>query len=392
MGRRGSTGEHHRARLHRVERAGHLRQQGHRLHPQPGRSHNSLAALWNRGGGIRGGGVPAVTGRQLHHRDLHPCRRWSTQRQAGMVGTATRATQQPVRRVSPLRVARHPRRQPVELAIWKGLVMTAKVLYDKRGEVAYITLNRPEVKNAIDIEAHELLCEMWRDFRDDPALRVAVITGTGDAFTAGADLKTHAPEWQTVGPMVGRERLEDGLCGITRGPLSRITKPIVAAINGWCVGHGVELAMACDIRIASERAQFGTFEVRRGMHPADGGMVRLVNTCGVGVALELLLTGEPISAERALTANMVARVVPHDKLMEETDAVVQRILRCDQAAIESAKETVLEIIGRPLHDQLRVEAMWGYALCGGNTTVMERSQQFFDKVDPGRAGATATPL
>jgi enoyl-CoA hydratase/carnithine racemase len=149
---------------------------------------------------------------------------------------------------------------------------------------------------------------------------------------------------------------EDGLCGITRGPLSRITKPIVAAINGWCVGHGVELAMACDIRIASERAQFGTFEVRRGMHPADGGIPRLVNTCGVGVALELLLTGEPISAERALTANMVSRVVPHEELMKETDAVVQQILRCDQAAIESAKGTVLEIIGRPLYDQLRVEA------------------------------------
>jgi enoyl-CoA hydratase/carnithine racemase len=170
----------------------------------------------------------------------------------------------------------------------EGPVMTAKVLYNKRGEVAYITLNRPEVKNAIDIESHELLCDIWRDFRDDPGLRVAVITGTGDAFTAGADLKTHAPEWQTIGPMVGRERLEDGLCGITRGPLSRITKPIVAAINGWCVGHGVELAMACDIRIASE--------------------------------------------------------------------------------------------------------MWGYALCGGNTTVMERSQQFFDKVDRGRAGTTSTPL
>src|ERR1700694_5479412 len=119
----------------------------------------------------------------------------------------------------------------------EGPVMTAKVFYDKRGEVAYITFNRPEVKNAIDIEAHELLCDISRDFRDDPQLRAAVITGTGDAFTAGADLKTHAPEWQTVG-----------------------------SINGRCVGHSVELAMACDIRIASERAQFGTFEVRRGTH------------------------------------------------------------------------------------------------------------------------------
>jgi enoyl-CoA hydratase/carnithine racemase len=156
------------------------------------------------------------------------------------------------------------------------------VLYEKRGEVAHITLNRPATSRA-----HELMCDIWRDLRDDAALRVAVITGTGDAFTAGADLKTHAPEWQTVGPMVGRDRLEDGPYGITRGPLSRITKLIVAAINGWCVGHGVELAMACDIRIASERAQFGTFEARRGMHPAGGGIVRLVNTggvAGVGVA------------------------------------------------------------------------------------------------------------
>ena len=270
--------------------------------------------------------------------------------------------------------------------------MTAKVLYDKRGPVAHVTLNRPEVKNAIDVETHELLCEIWTDFRDDPDLRVAVLTGTGDAFTAGADLKTHAPEWQTVGPMVGRDRLEDGLCGITRGPLSRIPKPIIAAVNGWCVGHGVELAMACDLRIASDRARFGTFEVRRGMHPADGGIVRLLNTCGVGFTMELLLTGEPVSAERAYTANMVNRVVPHDQLDAETDRLVQTILRCDQAAIASAKETVHEVIGRTLHDQLRVEAMWGYALCAANPAVAVRSQEFFDKTDRGRAGATATPL
>src|SRR5271155_2657438 len=270
--------------------------------------------------------------------------------------------------------------------------MTDKVLYEKRGEVAYVTLNRPEVKNAIDLDVHHRLREIWTDFRDDDGMRVAILTGAGDAFCAGADLRTHVPEWAQAGPSLARDKLPDGFAGgITRG-LHRLYKPIIAACNGWVLGGGLELAMACDIRIASERAQFGTFEVRRGMHPADGGIVRLVNTCGVGVALEMLLTGEPISAERALTANMVARVVPHDELIEETDAVVQRILRCDQAAIESAKETVLEIIGRPLHDQLRVEAMWGYALCGGNATVQERSQHFFEEVDRGRAGATASPL
>lgn len=270
--------------------------------------------------------------------------------------------------------------------------MSKKVIYEKKGEVAWITLNRPECKNAVDHETHLLLCEAWKEFRDDPALRVALLTGTGDAFTAGADLKTHAPEWQKVGPMVGRERLEDGLSGITRGPLSRITKPIVAAINGWCLGHGIELAMACDIRIASERAQFGTFEVRRGMHSADGGIVRLLNVCGSGFALEMVLTGEPFSAQRALAANMVSSVVAHDDLIPAAEAMISRILRNDQRAIESAKETLLECIGRPLHDQLRVEAMWGYALCGGNQSVMARSQDFFDKTDKGRAGATANPL
>lgn len=270
--------------------------------------------------------------------------------------------------------------------------MTSKILYEKRGPVAHITLNRPDKRNAVDIEMHDALCEAWADFRDDPELRVAVVKGADGNFSGGADLATHAPEWQLEGPMVGRNRLEYGLSGITRGPLSRISKPIVASIDGWCVGHGVELAMACDLRIATDRAQFGTFEVRRGMHPADGGIVRLVNTCGVGFALELLLTGEPVSAERAHRANMVTRVVPTDDLEAQTDLLVAQILRCDQAAIESAKETVLEVLGRTLHDQLRIEAMWGYALDGANPAVAERTQAFFDRADPGRAGTTVNPL
>src|SRR5271156_5202586 len=262
--------------------------------------------------------------------------------------------------------------------------MTDKVLYEKKGEVAYVTLNRPRVKNAIDLEMHMRLREIWTDFRDDSKLRVAILTGAGDAFCAGADLKTHVPEWADVGPSLARDKLPDGFAGgITRG-LHRLYKPRIAACNGWVLGGGLELAMACDIRIASERAQFGSFELRRGMHPADGGIVRLVNICGAGIALEMELTGEPIDAQRALQVNMVSRVVPHEDLMSVTDDLVARILRNDRQAVESAKETIFEVIGRPLDDQLKLEALLGYAICGDNQVIRERSQQFFDRTDAGR--------
>lgn len=270
--------------------------------------------------------------------------------------------------------------------------MTAKVLYEKRGPIAYVTLNRPEVKNAIDVDVHELLRDIWTDFRDDPHLRIAILTGAGDAFCAGADLKTHVPEWKDVGPSLARDKLPDGFAGgITRG-LHRIYKPIIAACNGWVLGGGLELAMACDIRIASERAQFGSFELRRGMHPADGGIVRLVNTCGVGIALEMELTGEPIDAQRALACNMVSKVVPHDELMAAAEDMAARILRNDRRAVESAKETIFEVIGRTLDEQLKVECLFGYALCGGNPELERRSQEFLNKQDKGRVGTHASAL
>lgn len=270
--------------------------------------------------------------------------------------------------------------------------MSTKVLYEKKGPIAYITLNRPEVKNAIDVEVHNRLGEIWRDFRDDPELRIAILTGKGDAFCAGADLKTHVPEWDGVGPSLGRDKLPDGFAGgITRG-VHRIYKPIIAACNGWVLGGGLELAMACDIRIASERAQFGSFELRRGMHPADGGIVRLVNTCGVGIALEMELTGEPIDAQRALACNMVSKVVPHDQLMDAVHDMVARILRNDRRAVESAKETIFEVIGRTLDEQLKVECLYGYALCGGNPELNKRSQEFLEKKDKGRVGVNANAL
>lgn len=257
--------------------------------------------------------------------------------------------------------------------------MSDKILYEKKGEVAHITLNRPEVKNAIDHEMHGIFNEIWADFRDDRNLRVAVVQGADGNFTSGADLKTHAPMWQNAGPMIGRERMEDGLSGITRGPLSRLYKPIVAAIDGWCIGHGIEIIMACDIRIATDRARFAEFQVRKGMHHADGGLSRLINTCGVGFAMEFLMTAAEIDAQRAYNANMVNYVVPADQIQAKVDEVVGNILKADRMAVESVKETILELIGRPLHDQLRVETMWGYALCGGNPTFAELREKFLSK-------------
>lgn len=267
-----------------------------------------------------------------------------------------------------------------------------KVIYEKRGEVAYIRLNRPEVKNAIDIETHELLWDIWNDFGKDNNLRVAILTGTGDSFCAGADLKTHVPEWDGVGAALARSKLPDGFAGgITRGQ-HRIYKPIIAALNGWVLGGGLELALACDIRIASEHAKLGSFELRRGMHPADGGIVRLVNICGAGIALEMELTGEAIDAQRALAVNMVSRVVPHDELMACAEDMAAKILRNDRQAVESAKETIMDVIGRQLDDQLKIEALLGYAICGNNPAIVERSREFFEKRDAGRVGTKPTPL
>jgi enoyl-CoA hydratase/carnithine racemase len=266
----------------------------------------------------------------------------------------------------------------------------SKVLYEKRERIAYVTLNRPDARNAIDPETNDLLWQIWQDFRDDDSVDVAILTGSGDAFCAGADLKTYIPPWLNADPLRVRQNVATGLGGITRG-LHRILKPVVGAVNGWALAGGLELALACDIRVASERAMFGSFEARRGYHHGDGGIVRLVNICGAGIALEMLLTAEPITAQRALQCNLVSRVVPHERLLDEALLVARQILRNDQWAIRSAKETILDVIGRPLDDQLRIEALNGYSGVA-NPEIPRRLQQFYEKTDAGRSGVNETPL
>jgi enoyl-CoA hydratase/carnithine racemase len=173
--------------------------------------------------------------------------------------------------------------------------------------------------------------------------------------------------------------------------IAALPKPVIAAVNGWALAGGFETALACDIRIASERAMFGSFEVRRGFHHGDGGIARLVNTCGSGVALEMLLTGEPIDAQRALQCNLVSRVVPHDQLMDEAERMGQQILRNSQIAVRSAKETILDVIGRPLDDQLRIDALNGWSSPDPEETEALLGR-FYDKTDAGRAGTHQTEL
>jgi len=269
--------------------------------------------------------------------------------------------------------------------------MPDKLLYEKRDRIARVTINRPEARNAIDPDVHRLMVDAWADFRDDDSVDVAILTGEGEAFCAGADLKTYIPPIIEQGsPARLREIAELGLNGFTRG-MHRIYKPIIGAINGWALAGGLETAMACDIRIASERAMFGSFEARRGFHHGDGGLVRLVNTCGVGVAMQMLLTAEPIDAQRALQCNMVSKVVPHERLIDEAELVAQQILRNSQAAVRSAKQTILDVIGQPLDFQLRTEA-WNAYTCADPEETKALLERFYEKTDAGRAGAHETAL
>ncbi len=255
----------------------------------------------------------------------------------------------------------------------------SRVLYEKADRVGYVTLNRAEALNALDDELNEELWAVWEDFAKDDSVDVAILTGAGNAFCSGADLKTFIPKWEKANMLDVRKNVPKGIGGgITRGQHG-LTKPIIAAINGFAIGGGFELALACDIRIASEKAKFGVFEVRYGLHQGDGGIVRLVAVAGVAVALELTLTGREIDAEEAYRLRLVTKVVPHEKLMETAEQYARMIIRNSQQAIRSAKETILNVIGRTLDDALRLETLNAYSSLGDFSEARERLSHFYSR-------------
>jgi enoyl-CoA hydratase len=255
----------------------------------------------------------------------------------------------------------------------------AKVLYEKRNQIGYITLNRPEALNALDDELNDELRAAWRDFAQDDSLCVGILSGAGKAFCSGADLKTFVPKWEKANMLDVRNNVPTGIGGgITRGQ-HRITKPIIAAINGHAIGGGFELALACDIRIASDRAKFGVFEVRYGLHQGDGGIVRLVAIAGLATALELTLTGREVTAEEAYRLRLVSEVVPHEDLMATAERYALLIMRNSQRAIRSAKETILDVVGRTLDDALRLETINAYSSLGDFSDARERLARFYSR-------------
>lgn len=231
------------------------------------------------------------------------------------------------------------------------------ILYERRGHVRLVTIDGAEKMNALDFAAHEELTQRFREFAADEDARVAVLTGAGDkAFCAGADLKTYTmPFARTALPEFRRRYTEGpGLGGITRGV--EVTKPVVAAVNGYAVSGGLELALACDIRFCAPGAEFGFQDVRWGFHPCDGGTARLPTIVGLGHAMELILSGERIGAEHAHRIGLVNRIVPQARLLDETLAYADRLASRAPLAQQFAKQVVLAAYGRSLEDALRLES------------------------------------
>lgn len=248
----------------------------------------------------------------------------------------------------------------------------SKVLVEKRERIFYIKMNRPDALNALDEGLNAELFEAWTAFANDRDADVAILSGEGKAFCAGADLKSWIPAWERATPGDLREQAKRGIGGgITRG-LHRMTKPVIAAIHGHCVGGGFEIALACDLRVASEDARFGSVEARLGLHSGDGGLVRLAAIAGIGVALELAMTARVFDAAEAHRLRLVNRVVPRGELLGAAEGYARLIAANSQTAVRSAKETILDNIGRTVDDALRVENFNSYSCLGDFSEARER--------------------
>jgi enoyl-CoA hydratase/carnithine racemase len=216
--------------------------------------------------------------------------------------------------------------------------------------ICTIVINRPERLNAIDVEHYRLLSQAWQRVRDDAAIRVAIVTGAGDkSFSTGADIKsvlTGPPGYDEMWLTQRDQLLNRGL---------EVWKPVIAAVNGYCLGGGMTLLLATDIRIAAPTATFGLAEVKRGVIPGNGGTQRVLAQLPHAIAMEMLLTGDAIDAETAARWGLVNRVVPREQLMATALEVARRIAANAPLAVQAAKELALRSRGLDLASGLRLE-------------------------------------
>jgi|TARA_B110000438_G_scaffold91165_1_gene90720 enoyl-CoA hydratase/carnithine racemase len=224
------------------------------------------------------------------------------------------------------------------------------VIYEIRDRVAYVTINRPHAYNACDQPTYDRLAEVWTDFAHNDDAWVAILTGAGDkAFCAGSDIKLNFNNSPAPAEAFNASPRGDLMRGL------EIWKPIIAAVNGHCNGGGLEQALSCDFRIASENAQFGLGEVLLGLLPGGGGTQRLPRTIPLGEALWMLYTGDRIDAAEAYRLGLVNKVVPLNELMATAQAMASKLLEAGPLAVRAIKQAAMQGLNMPLEEGLRLE-------------------------------------
>jgi enoyl-CoA hydratase len=252
----------------------------------------------------------------------------------------------------------------------------ANAVYDKRGPIAYVTVNRPKVMNALNKATWVDLRTVFEDARDDAAVRGVILTGAGDkAFIAGADISELARVTAfeaELSSRFGQEVLD---------LIENLGKPVVAAINGFALGGGCETAMACTIRIAVQNAKFGQPEVKLGLLPGGGGTQRLPRLVGKGRALQLILSGEIISAEEAYRIGLVNEIVPATDLINRAEAIIKQIAANAPIAVKFALEVTNKGLETSQSEGLLLEASY-FGLCAATDDKKEGTSAFLEKRAP----------
>src|ERR1700722_12040591 len=250
------------------------------------------------------------------------------------------------------------------------------ILYEKKGPIAYVTLNRPKVLNALSQAVFSELKAAFEDARDDTNIRSVILTGSGDkAFAAGADIAEVSSYTAAQGEEATRRAQ-----GVTE-LIENLGKPVIAAVNGYALGGGCELAMACTLRIAAESAKFGQPEVKLGVMPGYGGTQRMPRLVGRGRALKLILSGDIIDAAEAYRIGLVDEVVPDTHVIERAETVLKKITGNAPLSVKYSLEAVNKGLETSVAEGLLIEASL-FAVCASTDDKKEGTSAFLEKRAP----------